>query len=92
MYEIYKVIDEVHIFSDISEYAAQYGADAFDSSAIYLSSTEFYTLPGISDFPEDTLICVRNISPLASHWDKDGSEENFAAAIAVLKNILNYKV
>ena len=91
IYEIYKMIDGVYVFSDLSEYAAQYEVETFDSSAIYLSSTEFYTLPGISDFPEDTLICVRSISPVASHWDKDGSEKNFAAAISVLKKILAYE-
>ena len=91
IYEQYKIIDGVYIFKDLSEYVSAYDVDMYDSSALYLSSTEFYTLPGISDFPEDTVVCIRNISPIASHWDKDGSEAGFAAAEAILKKIIAYQ-
>ena len=85
------MIDGVYIFKDLSEYISGYDVVMYDSSALYLSSTEFYTLPGISDFPEDTVVCIRNISPVASHWDKDGSEAGFAAAEAILKKIIAYQ-
>ena len=91
IYEQYKMIDGVYIFKDLSEYISGYDVVMYDSSALYLSSTEFYTLPGISDFPDDTVVCIRNISPVASHWDKDGSEAGFAAAEAILKKILAYQ-
>ena len=91
VYEEFKMIDGVAIFTDLTKYVQDdSGVVMHDSSAIYLSSTEFHTLPGISDLPRDTVICVRSVSPMASHWDKDGSQEGFECAIAALKKILAY--
>lgn len=92
IYQEYKMIDGIAVFSDLTKYVDENSEiEMLDSSAIYLSSTEFYTLPGISELPDDTVICLRSVSPVASHWNKDGSEKGFAAAEAILKKILAYK-
>ena len=62
------------------EYASERG--------IYLSSTDFSSLPGIKDMPEDTVVCLRTLSAVASHFDKKSNEENYRRSKLVLKEIL----
>ena len=61
-----------------------------DASSIYLSSTNFYSLSGISDLPDDTLVCLRSISAVSSHFDKDGNEKAFSCGEKIIKRIINY--
>ena len=91
LYEENKTIDGVPIFENLEGYMA--GAKngiLYDSSALLLSSTEFYSLPGICLLPEDTVVCVRAVSPLASQFNKDKSEEHHNAAVEMFKNIINW--
>lgn len=62
------------------EYASERG--------IYLSSTDLYTLPGIKDMPEDTVICLRTLSAVASHFNKDKNEENYRRSQLMLAEML----
>jgi hypothetical protein len=55
---------------------------------IYLCSTDFYSLPGICDLPEDTVVCIRTLSAVASHFNKSTNEENYRRSELVLKEIL----
>ena len=66
------------------------GLEYYDESAVYLSSTGFYKLAGVSGFPEDTLICIRKINGVSSHFNSKNAKKQFSRAEDVLRNILNY--
>lgn len=58
-----------------------------DTCAIYLSSTAFYSLPGIKELPEDTVIVLRRLGVGAN----DSAEESYENSIKVIKNILSFE-
>jgi len=91
VYEQFKSIDGVEIFAPLQSYAPM-GADLeyYSERAIKLSSTDFYSLPGISELPEDTLICLRLSSAVADAFGGERNEEIFKNAEKVIKNILTY--
>ena len=62
----------------------------FDDAAVYLHSTEFGKLPGLCDLPENTLIALRSKGALSSHFNKNDTDEFYANAEKVIKNMLNY--
>ena len=61
-----------------------------DDCAIYLSSTEFGKLPGLCDLPENTLITLRTIEAISSHFNKEEAERHFNNSKEVIKNMLSY--
>ena len=60
VYEEYNKVGDTELFINLTEYAG-YNASAeyYAPNAIYLSSLDFYKLPGVCNLPEDTLICIR---------------------------------
>lgn len=64
------------------EYYGEYG------DAVYLRSTGLYSLPGISDLPEDTLIVLRSKGAIDSTFSKKQTEKNFTRSESVIRNIL----
>ena len=62
----------------------------YSDSAIYLNSTAFYTLPGISELPSDTLICLRNLSAFSSHFNKNDAKKAHENSKDLIENIINY--
>ncbi len=91
VYEEYKEIDGVKLFADLSLLEiTNESAVFYNEYAIKLSSLEFYTLPGICDMPDDTLLCLRALSAYASHFNKNESEKAYAAGIETAENIINY--
>ena len=87
-----KEIDGVPLFCEVEGYIKE-GSDAkkYDDCAIYLSSTEYYSLPGIKELPSDTLIVLRRVSAVSSHFDKKGNEQAFKNAEIMFEKIINYK-
>lgn len=61
-----------------------------DDSAVYLNSTEFGSLPGLSELPDDTLITLRAVGALSTMFGKDNTNENYENAKKVVENMLNY--
>ena len=61
-----------------------------DDGAVYLNSTEFGQLPGLSDLPENTVIALRSVSALSSHFDKEKTLVEFENSKKVVENMLNY--
>ena len=61
-----------------------------DDSAIYLSSTEFGKLPGLSDLPDDTLITLRAVGALSTIFDGEKTNEHYENGKKVVENMLNY--
>ena len=92
LYESYKEINGVTMFVPLSGYAGNAeGLEYLDDSAIYLKSTAFGSLPVIRDLPEDTVIALRTLSAIASHYDKSQNVKNFENAEDMIRNILSYK-
>ena len=69
----------------LNEYAH---ADQLTESGrgIKLAETDFYKLPGISNLPDDTIICIRTLSPTL------GDRENYEKSLVLLKNIMAYSL
>lgn len=92
VYSEYKTIDEVEIFEPLSPIVKDGSyVEYYDEKAIYLSSTVFYTLPGISALPADTLVCLRTPSVFASHFNEKETKRDYERGKSVVTKILNYK-
>lgn len=88
--EYHKVGDE-ELFIDLTPYA-EYNTEAeyYAQNAILLSSLDFYSFPGLSALPEDTLICIRRTSVIGGK-----SKEHvkyLENAKTMLINILEYNI
>ena len=59
--------------------------------AILLSSTDFSSLSGFSELPEDTLICLRSTN-FSTHLNKKANQKAHDRAKETLDGILNYSV
>ena len=55
---------------------------------VVLSKTAFGQRAGLSSLPEDTILCVRKKSAMASFFGKERAEENHKLATDVFKNAL----
>ena len=66
------------------EYASERG--------IYLRSLPFGALPYISDFPDDTVVCLRRLSEVSSHFGKKENEELFRRGEDTMLRILSYGI
>ena len=91
VYEEYKMIDGIELFSPLSSYVP-YGKslEYYSECAIKLSSLDIYSMPGISEMPPDTLVCLKRRSAVA---DKLGGEKNaeiFSNAEKTLVAIITY--
>ena len=58
-----------------------------DTCAIYLSSTAFYSLPGVKELPDDTVIVLRRLGV----GTNDSTERSYENSIEVIKNILEFE-
>jgi hypothetical protein len=92
VYEGYKAFQNVNMFASLSQYVNE-GVEVsyYADDAVYLASTGFYNLPGFSEFPSDTLVCLRNLSDYTLSMNKKSAKAHFGAAEDVLEKILNYK-
>ena len=89
VYEEYNEMGDIDMFMPLNEYSEYVSADAFYSdNAIKLSELPFKNLPGISALPDDTLVCIKTPSVLASK-SKDHME-CLSRAEETLINILKF--
>ena len=93
IYEAYQKSEgEEKVFVSLKGYVEEGTEVEFlDDSAIYLSSTEFGKLPGLCDLPENTVIVLRNIGAVSSHFNKDEARETYSNAEKVVRNMINYE-
>lgn len=92
IYDEYKTVDGIEMFATLYEFTDENtDVEFYTSSAVLLSSTDFYSLPGICNLPSDTVICLRNVSAFAEHFNKSGNEKAFNNAKDAIETILNYK-
>lgn len=91
LYDEYKNYGNETMFVPLAQYVKNdTSLEFYDTGAVLLSSTGFSTLPGISNLPKDTVICLRRVSAVAEHLNKKQSAEQFARAEKVIEKILNY--
>ncbi len=91
LYEEYRTTsDGLTVFEPLAPYADGKDLCYYDDSAVYLhkSGLDFAKLPGVSDLPENTVICLRRLNVLASHFDEKENEEMHRRGVSVLENIL----
>ncbi len=93
VYDEYRTVDDIEMFSPLASYVkGATSVEFYTDTAIYLSSTGFYSLPGICNLPDDTLICLRNISAIANHFNEKDAAEARRRGIDVIENIINYPI
>ena len=78
---------DVQIFAAIDGYTNGNSEDYVYASeyGVYLSSTELYKLPGFSQLPEDTVICIRVFGDFTDNDDKavyNNSEKTLRAMLS----------
>jgi hypothetical protein len=90
-YEQYRKVGDAEHFVDITEYKDGYpDVNYYSDSAIYLHSTGAGKLPGLSNLPEDTVICIRRPSVLGAKSEEH--VEHFENARKMLENILDTQI
>lgn len=90
-YEKYKIFSDVQLFTPLASYVPEgVTVEYYDDCAIYLGSLEFSSLEGIDALPDDTVVCLRTLSAVASVFDKNENARNRECAEQILKNILSY--
>ena len=93
VYSKYKFWDDVQLFLPLLPYAnGMDGLVYYDDCAVYLSSTAFSRLDGLKNLPDDTLICLRSMSAVASFFDRGANRRNFERGEELLRKILSYGI
>ena len=91
IYEKYKKVGDVSMFSPLSSYIPEGGeVEFYAPDAVKLSSLDAYTLPALSTLPEDTLVCLRAKSAISSHFNSTHTNEAFARAEEYIKTFFAY--
>ena len=91
VYDEYKSVDGVEMFAPLAPYVHEgTSVEYYTDSAILLSSTAIYSLPGISKLPADTVICLKNKSAFSSHFNKGGAEKAHNNGKDMIEKIINF--
>ena len=91
VYEQYHKVGDEELFISLSDHKADNPElEYYSDSAIFLSSTDAFMLPGISALPEDTLICIRRPSILGGKSKEHN--EHLENAKKMLENILTLDI
>ena len=85
-----------HFFTDLKQYVntgtdVKYLDDGKNTTAIYLNSTGFKSLPVLADLPSDTVIALRGFSEVSNFLDGDDNRENYRRSEDFVRNVINYK-
>ena len=89
VYENYKTTAGVSLFVPLDGYVEGTDAELYAPDAILLSSTDFGKSAGFSNFPEDTVICLRIHSEVAENLT-GSSAEHYKNAEETLRALLAY--
>lgn len=87
VYEEYNDVGGLDMFAPLPAYD---GVEYFADNAIYLSSLDFYKMPGIANLPEDTLICIRTPNVIAAK--SEDHIEHVKNANETLDTIVSFKI
>ena len=79
------------MFAPLEEYAVDGVEYEYASErGIYLRSLPFGDLPYISDLPDDTVVALRRLSELSSHFGSAENQELFRRGEDIITKILSY--
>ncbi len=85
---------EGQLFASLSSYEKEgksYEYASEEKTGIYLRSLGISSLPTLSELPEDTVVCMRALSPVSSVFGKKENEKNFERSETVMRNILAFE-
>ena len=92
VYDEYHVKSETELFAPIRKYCPEDNDFVFEGdNAVYLSSTDLYSLAPFSSLPEDTLICIRINSEVSSAFGRRKNAELYRRAEEYITTLLAYK-
>ena len=91
VYDEYHVKSEIELFAPIGKYCPADNDFVFEGdNAVYLSSTDLYSLAPFSSLPDDTLICIRINSEVSSAFGKRKNAELYKRAEEYITSLLSY--
>ncbi len=64
--------------------------ELYGEHGVYLSSTPLYTLPGLCNLPDDTVLCIRKNGSLGSIFKKRSAEKNHQRHKDFFMQLLSY--
>ena len=90
LYREYSKTDGV--FVPLASYTGGLELNYLDECAVYLNSENlpFNTLAGISDLPENTVICLKSKTAFSTSLGNKNSDEQFKRSEESLKSLFNY--
>lgn len=88
---LFERVAEADGFLPIGDYVGDAEVEYVGEYGVLLNSTVFGRLPGLSVLPDDTVLCVRRVSTMASLFDKKQTEKNHALNIETVKRIFEMK-
>lgn len=79
------------LFADVSPYIPE-GAEyeLCSKSGVYLSSLPFSKLPEICNLPDDTVVCLRQVSEVSEAFGKAKNQKSFERGEKIITSILAY--
>ena len=78
------------LFCEIAAYTDSDGEYEYASSkGIYLRSLDVYSMPYISALPDDTVVCIRQLSEVSGLFGGGEAEESFRRAESFLREFLS---
>ena len=81
------------LFSPLAPYEKDGAEYEYASDrGIYLRSLPFSALPEIRELPDDTVVCLRRFSDVASTIGRANNEENFKRGEDMMKKLLSYGI
>lgn len=92
LYELNREVSGIPLFKPLKQYVNQEteGLEFYSEDAVLLSSCAFSALPVFNNLPNDTLVCLRMKSAVASHFGKESTEEQYRRSEEIISKILNY--
>ena len=91
VYDEYHVKSDIELFAPIAKYCPENNDFVFEGdNAVYLSSTDLYSLAPFSELPADTLICIRINSEVSSAFGRRKNAELYKRAEEYITSLLSY--
>lgn len=93
LFKEYESAFEGALFRSLEEFSEGNTECVFASgtkTGVYLSSLKISSLPVLCDLPDDTVVCIRELSEVSQIFGKSQNEENYRRGIEVIKNFFAY--
>ncbi len=88
----YETVKEADGFMPLAEILDKVPESAIDEYGILLKDTEFGSYyPGVSDLPDDTILCLRRKGSLGALLRKKSNEKNYENSLVLFRAIVNFQ-